>query len=229
MNRKIFEIHVKPPLALDVDDHRFRAEKERSDPAQPKILERVLSVNIKAGDTAAFDYIFSAYFRDMVIFAAHYTHESDSAEEIVQKVFVRLWEDRENINVDLSLRAYLLNMIKNSCIDWYRHQKAVKNYKNFVITNAVFFQCDTDNYILHSELEKQLDATLCRMPWEIAEVYRMNRVGCFTYVEIAKKLNISVRTVEVRIGKALHLLRKHLKDYLEAIIGALFLSGSGMI
>jgi RNA polymerase sigma-70 factor, ECF subfamily len=176
--------------------------------------EQFLVEKLKSGDPDSFSFIFSTYFRDMVYFAYSFTHELNAAEDIVQDTFVKLWEDHEKLNVTVSLKSVLMKTIQNKCIDWYRHKKVLNIHSTFIINNSPLYDYDTDNYVLKSELEGVIDNALATLPDNIREAFEMNRYEGLKYQEIAVKLNVSVRTIEVRIGKALDLLRKKLIDFL---------------
>ena len=149
----------------------------------------------------------------MVFFAYSFTHELTTAEDIVQDTFVKLWEEHEKLNVTVSLRSVLLKTIQNKCIDWHRHKKVLNNHSTFIIDNSPLYDYDTDNYVLRSELEGRIENAVASLPENIKEAFEMNRYEGLKYQEIALRLNVSVRTVEVRISKALDLLRKKLIDY----------------
>ncbi len=149
----------------------------------------------------------------MVFFAYSFTHELTTAEDIVQDTFVKLWEEHEKLNVTVSLRSVLLKTIQNKCIDWHRHKKVLNNHSTFIIDNSPLYEYDTDNYVLRSELEDIIENAVATLPDNIKEAFEMNRYEGLKYQEIAIRLNVSVRTVEVRISKALDLLRKKLVDY----------------
>jgi RNA polymerase sigma-70 factor (family 1) len=178
------------------------------------LVEKVLLVKLASGDREAFSAIFSAYYRDLVMFATGFTHDSVTSEEIVQETFTKIWEVHGNLNITESLRSYLLKTVQNRCIDWHRHNKIRQTHQNEVINNTILFEYNTDNYIFRSELEGLVKKAMLMIPKECADAFRMNREDGLKYQEIAEKLNVSLRTIEVRIGKALHLLRKHLADYL---------------
>ena len=97
----------------------------------------------------------------------------------------------------------------------------MQTHNNFVKESSPQFKYDTDSYILYSELQEQIEAALEKLPEEISEVFRMNRNKGLKYHEIADILDVSVRTIEVRIGKALHMLRNHLKEYFVIITSLL--------
>ncbi len=182
------------------------------------LVEKALILRLIGGDQSAFSNIFSAYHKDLVLFAMRYTKDLNNAEEIVQDIFVRLWEDRESVNVNISIKSYLLKSIQNKFIDWYRHNKIKKAHYDFVLADTLKYESDTDGYLLYNELQEQIDSTLSELPEEVSSAFRMNRYKGLKYSEIADLLGVSVRTVEVRIGRALHLLRNHLKDYLPDIL-----------
>ena len=87
-------------------------------------------------------------------------------------------------------------------------------HRNVVSEYSLQFEYDTDSYVLHSELQEQIEVALSKLPDDISAAFRMNRNKGLKYQEIAEIMDVSVRTIEVRIGKALNLLRNHLKDYL---------------
>lgn len=178
------------------------------------ILEQALINKLKTGDQDVFSGIFSAYYRDLVFFAFSFTHELSSAEDIVQDTFIKLWEDHEELIVTVSLKSILLKTIQNKCIDFYRHKRIKDDYSSYFINNTSLYEYDTDNYMLKSEMEEMIEKALDRLPEKIRETYLLNRNVGLKYKEIADKLNVSTRTVEVRISKALELLRKSLIDFL---------------
>jgi RNA polymerase sigma-70 factor (ECF subfamily) len=178
------------------------------------IFELLLIEKLKSGDPDSFSDIFSAYYKDLVFFAYSFTHELSSAEDIVQDTFVKLWDDHEKLNVTVSLKSILLKTIQNKCIDWHRHRKIVNNSGTYIIDNSPLYEYDTDNYVLRSELEEMIEKAIAILPEKFKEAFEMNRFEGLKYQEIANKLNVSVRTIEVRISKALELLRKSLIDFL---------------
>lgn len=177
------------------------------------IFEKFLIEKLKSGDPDSFSDIFSAYYQDLVFFAFTFTHELPSAEDIVQDTFIQLWDDHENLNVTISLKSILLKTVQNKCIDWHRHKLVVNNHSTFIINNSLVYEYDTDNYILRSELEDKIIKAVAGLPEHLKESFMMSREEGLKYQEIAARLNVSLRTVEVRISKALELLRNDLVEY----------------
>jgi RNA polymerase sigma-70 factor (family 1) len=177
------------------------------------LFEEYIIEKLKSGDKDSFSYIFSAYYRDLVFFAYSFIHELACAEDIVQDTFVKLWEERENLSVTVALKSILMKTVQNKCIDWHRHKKIIEKHTAFVTDNSSLYENDCDSYVLRSELEGRINKAIADLPEKYKEAFKMNRFEGFKYHEIAEKLHVSVRTVEVRIGNALELLRKSLIDF----------------
>lgn len=179
-----------------------------------QFLESTLLYRLKEGDHDAFTVIFTTYYKDLVIFAMNFLKQREIAEEIVQDIFVRLWDNSKTLSIDNSLKSYLLKCVQNSCFDLIRHNKIVQRYNDEIGSSQETFEFNTDNYVINSELEDLLKVALDKLSPEIYEAYCLSRYKGLRYKDIAVKMKVSVRTVEVRIGKALVILRDELKDYL---------------
>lgn len=206
----------KSPIPSGNEDSSLVVEKNKvkvNESSSISHIEKVILSRLQEGDYSAFSNVFSAYYRDLVIFASRYTNDLSHAEELVQDTFVMLWEDRCSIRINTSLKSYLLKTVQNKCIDWFRHKKIVQAHHNYVLEKPPQFALNTDSYLLYSELNERIENALKLLPDTISEAFRLNRQKGLKYAEIAEISGVSVRTVEVRIGKALHLLRRYLKDY----------------
>jgi RNA polymerase sigma-70 factor (family 1) len=180
--------------------------------------ERILLEKLKNDDQSAFTIIFTKYYQDLVQFSYSITRNPDTSEEIVEEVFLKLWENRNSLIIHNSLKSFLLKTVQNRSIDSLRHENITNKYASMVLEHSFLSENDTENYILHSELEANFNHAMAKIPDVYSEAFRMSRVEALSYQEIAQKLGISVRTVEVRISKALGLLREELKDFLVLIL-----------
>jgi RNA polymerase sigma-70 factor (ECF subfamily) len=176
--------------------------------------ERILLEKLKNDDQSAFTIIFTKYYQDLVQFSYSYTRNPDASEEIVEVVFLKLWENRKSLVIHNSLKSFLLKTVQNRSIDSLRHVNVTHKYASLVLEHPLLSENDTENYILHSELEANFNHAMEKIPAQYAEAFRMSRIESLNYHEIAQKLGVSVRTVEVRVSKALSLLRVELKDFL---------------
>lgn len=180
--------------------------------------EQLLVEKLRSGDKTAFTVIFRKYYKDLVCFSFAYTRDTEASEEIIQEVFLKLWEHRSFLQIKTSLKSYLLKAAQNKSIDYLRHNSIQNSYAELVRRMIIPFENDTENYVLHSDLQSAFSAALNKLPAELTETFMMNRKDLLSYSQIAQKQGVSVRTVEVRISKALVLLHKELKDYLLTIL-----------
>ncbi|MDD4116428.1 MAG: RNA polymerase sigma-70 factor [Massilibacteroides sp.] len=167
--------------------------------------------DLKNDNQNSFSFLFNTYYKDLVLFCGNYIDDLSTCEDIVQSVFVKLWADRHKLTIETSIKSYLLKAVKNSCFDEYRHKQIVKKHEAQFLEDENY---DTENYILYSDLHTHLDKALNKIPAPYREVFELNRFKGVKYKEIAKTLNVSERTVEVRISKALEFLRKYLEEFL---------------
>jgi RNA polymerase sigma-70 factor (ECF subfamily) len=173
-----------------------------------------LIIRLSKDDRSAFTMIFKKYYSDLVHYAHTIITDVMQSEDIVQEVFVKLWENRTKTFVHGSLISYLLKAVHNRCVDFIRHHEVTGRYTALTLKQALNSYNNIDTYILQSEIQANYNDALDRIPDVYAMVYKMNRNESLTYAEIAEKLNLSVRTIEVRMGKALSLLREELKDFI---------------
>jgi RNA polymerase sigma-70 factor (ECF subfamily) len=171
--------------------------------------------SLKNGNAHVFSVIFKTYYRDMALFGGTILPDRAACEDIVQSIFLKLWSERATLVIETSLKSYLLKAVRNACLDEIRHRNIVLEHESRTLSgNLPDGPADTENYILYSDLQKHLRQALERMPGTCRESFELNRFDGLKYREIAKKLNVSERTVEVRIGKAIDFLRKYLREFL---------------
>lgn len=174
--------------------------------------ENFLLSALRQDNKEAFSLLFQKYYTDLVLFCGNFVRDKSSCEDIVQSIFLKLWNDRKNIRIETSLKSYLLRAVRNSCFDEFRHLEIVRQYESDP-DHSVLDSYDTENYILYSDLSAHLQQALDQLPAPYREAFEMNRFEGLKYREIAVRLNVSERTVEVRVSKALEMLRKLLKDF----------------
>jgi len=179
--------------------------------------EKVLFENIKKGHLQSFETVFHQYYGMLCSFAENYTKNPDSAEEIVQDIFVRFWEKREQLNIEFSLKNYLLRSVKNQCLNYIKHEKIQQ--KHILSTNAKHESNDSfeDNF-LGIELAEKIEESISSLPEKRREIFRLSREDGLKYHEIANKMNISVKTVETQMSLAIKYLRTKLIDFLSILL-----------
>lgn len=168
-------------------------------------------------DEIAFRTLFFQFFSPLCVFAHRYVDRWETCEDIVQETFFKIWKNRKNIEINTSSRNFLITSVKNSCIDFLRKQETEQNWQLKEIENNTLQYTSGDIYST-IELEQMLSAALAKLPDNIRIVFEKNRFDGMTYTEIAAEHNISVKTVEAYMTKALKHLRVELKDYLPLIV-----------
>ncbi len=168
--------------------------------------------------TDDFEKIFREYFTPLVYFAVKYVKDTDTAKEIVHHVFYRIWENKTEIHLDKPLRSYLFTAVHNRCLNYVRDH--ARFHPEEVSDNllAVMVESTAQDNLEAIELEAAFSSALSELPDKCALIFQMNRINGLKYREIAVKLNISVKTVEAQMTKALKLLREKLVDYLDVIL-----------
>ena len=174
-----------------------------------------LLVELAQGDEKAFSLLFKKYYKDLVLFGGNFLPDRCACEDIVQSVFLRLWNERHLLHIKTSLKSYLLKSVQNACFDEIQHKQVIRKHENYVLSFANMIKdMDTENYILYSDFQQHLQQALDKIPATCRETFELNRFEGMKFREIADKLQISQRTVEVRISKAIDILKKHLKDFM---------------
>lgn len=175
--------------------------------------EFFLYEEMKRGKEYAFDFFFNYYYPGLCIYAQKMGSISkEEARDVVQDVFVKFWNDREKLDVLFSIRSYLFVSVKNKCLDLLR--KKNRNIKIQEITDQHDITDESFESFVLSELESLFNNSLNKLPERCREIFEMSRLHGLKNREIATKLNLSEKTVENQVTKALHILKEELKDYL---------------
>ncbi len=167
-------------------------------------------------DEDAFRSLFFEFFPSLCVFAHRYVDDWDTCEDLVQDTFFKIWKNRKSIEINTSSRNFLITSVRNSCVDYLRKQDFARTWQEREIKDKTGYT--SDDLYSHIELEQMLTIALSKLPENIRVVFEMNRFEGKTYKEIAEEKNISVKTVEAYMTKALKMLRVELKDYLPLII-----------
>jgi RNA polymerase sigma-70 factor (ECF subfamily) len=176
--------------------------------------------SILLGGDKGFRQVFDSHYPRLVRFAKEYVGDKHDAEDILQDVFLTLWEKRTSLRADTNLNAYLLTLVKYQCMDFLKHKQVVNR---FLAHQKSLQQQETAfNYYSISKFEpEQMDIeslerlagkAIGELPEQCRKVFELSRYDGLKYREIAEKLGISVKTVETHISHALKILRITLKD-----------------
>ena len=160
-----------------------------------------------------FQIVFKTYYNLLCNYAVTFTRDADASEDIVQDLFIKIWEQRRGLLREASIRYYLFTAVRNNCITWLRREK-----QNMVIPftgdEAIAETMDYPEIRPGEDRDEKalLEQAISRLPPKCKEVFLLSRLGKLSYREIATHLDISQKTVENQLGKALKMLRAFLKE-----------------
>lgn len=175
--------------------------------------EHILFEKIKTDDEKAFERLFRHYYPHLCLYATQILKNPLAAEEIVQELFVRLWERRKETEIESSLKNYLLRAVKNLCLNFIKHNQIKNEYFQKILAENEPISSD-DNFENQTELFQIIEKSISELPAKRREIFRLSRQEGLKYREIAEKMNISIKTVETQMGLAMKTLREKLRDFL---------------
>ena len=164
---------------------------------------------LRKGDSQGLEYLFRQYYEMLVKTAVYLVFDKEVAEDLSQEAFVKVWEKRQQLPDIVNFKAYLIRIVKNSAFDHL-------NKANIVASNLeqfLYFKEETSMPLTEKqdELKEQISQAISLLPPKCRLIFSMNRFEGLTNEEIADYLEISKRTVETQISKALKILRTELK------------------
>jgi RNA polymerase sigma-70 factor (ECF subfamily) len=171
--------------------------------------------SVKSGDLRMFENFFRSHYQMLCYYALKFVSSPDTAEEIVQDLFYTLWEKREELTITTSLKAYMYAATHNRCLKYLDHRQIELKYEKYYREQAVDSYEPASDMTNINEIQQVINKTLDSLPEKCSRIFRLNRFEGLRYNDIAKELSISVKTVEAHMGKALKMLRKNLKEYVE--------------
>src|SRR5690606_33414694 len=162
--------------------------------------------------------LFRTYYQPLCNYAYTFVQDRDEAEEIVQTTFLAVWERKEALEIRTAVKPYLYAMVRNACLNVLKHEKVKKQHA--VVQMAVGERSveSVARTVMASELETKIYEAMDTLPEQCRLVFKLSRFEELKYSEIAEQLNISVKTVENHMGKALRIMREQLRDYLPLLI-----------
>ena len=165
---------------------------------------------IRNGDKREFESLFRSSYVSLVRYAKTLIKDHDTAEEIVQDLFFRLWQDKEKINIESSLNGYLFRSVHNRCLHHIEHNKVVERHAEEMLYRQTESPESPSDILNYKELQDKIARILERLPAKCGKIFTMSRFEGLKYTEIAEKLSVSVKTVEANMGRALKEFRKEL-------------------
>ena len=180
-----------------------------------------LAQRLQSGDEDAFRLLFQQSYVSVCKTIQRFIKDKGIVEDLAQDIFVRLWEKRQQLNITTSVGAYLHRMAINEALTYLRRQKKM-NHADISDLPIKAQEHSSEEVMVGDELQVKISAAINTLPPRCQAIFRLSRFEKMSYKEIAAKLDISVKTVENQMVKALKILRGHLQNYLPLflLIGA---------
>jgi len=169
--------------------------------------------SIKIINIENFEILFKQYYTELCNFALKYTKNNEDAEEVVQDVFYKIWEKRSFINIKISIKSYLYISVRNKCLQNINHKKIVRIYEKYIDKQDNTEASTPHENLVYEESIEIFNEALNTLPERCIEIFKLSRFEGLKYKEIAKKMSVSVKTVEANISKALKTFRNYFPEY----------------
>ncbi|NTD97650.1 RNA polymerase sigma-70 factor [Agrobacterium tumefaciens] len=170
------------------------------------------SKHVYDNDTS-FEHLFKTHYHALHAYAQVMLKDEDLAEEIVQGMFLKFWEKRQNFKIQ-SIKAYLYKCVYNDSLNYLKQEKTKIKYQEFTLHTMNTEHESAAAKIELTELQKRLREALLQLPEQCRTIFQMSRFEELKYREIAERLGLSIKTVENQMGKALKIMRLRLADFL---------------
>ena len=169
---------------------------------------------------ASFEDFFKKHFLSLCAYCQFkFGLDLDMAKEVVHTGFIKLWDARQNLDAGISPKSYLYKIITNNVFDVLKHRKIRQQYVQFVLQSVPEF-APTNSFddMNVKQLQFEINAAVAELPEQMRRIFELSRFEGLKYSEIAGQLDISVKTVETQMGRALARLREKLSAYLSFLI-----------
>ncbi len=179
-----------------------------------------LAQRIKLGEKPAFQELYERYAPRIYHFSNSYLKNETDAEELVQDVFLKIWEKREILEASQNLKAYIFKIAVNSIYDFIRRKNIENAYKDFSRLNYTNQNDDTWHSVVYEEMKTTLDTLIQQMPEQRRRIFDLSKNKGLTNDEIALRLGLSKRTVENQLYRAVSFLKNQLQN--KSLLALLF-------
>jgi RNA polymerase sigma-70 factor (ECF subfamily) len=163
------------------------------------------------------ELLFRQHYEGLGRYAFSILKDQSAAEDVIQKLFSTLWEKRESLQI-MDVKSYLYRAVHNFCLNDLKRSKHSNLHFEISDKLAIASTVYSNQDVLQNELTQQIENAIDSLPEKCGEVFRLSRMNELSYREISEKLDISIKTVENHMGKALKLMRIELKEYLTDIL-----------
>lgn len=191
----------------NTDAKKYFTEKQRNKVVQ---MQQIVTIN-----KAKFEEIFNGYYDGLFRYCNTIISSREETEDIIQTVFLDLWKERNNLVIHTSLQAYLYKAVYFRCMNVVKHEKVKNKYTSEKMTRHEHIENDP---AMFEEVNRKIEEATNNLPEQCRKIFSMSRNDGLKYHEIANVLELSPKTIENQMGKALRIMKEALRDYLNLII-----------
>jgi RNA polymerase sigma-70 factor (ECF subfamily) len=177
---------------------------------KPDDSDKKLLCGIRDNDLSAFEMLYNRYKRKIYSFSLKYLRNRTEAEDLVQNVFINLWEHRQSLDETQSIKSYIYRSAVNHIYNIYKKRAIRTRYLEYEIKRLDQSSNPTYDLVIMHDLESTINNVVTTLPPQQQKIFSMSRSKNYSHEEIAKKLDLSVRTVENQIYRTLKVIRKRL-------------------
>lgn len=181
----------------------------------------ILIESLRNGDEKAYTYLIDSYHHKLCVYANSLAKNIYSAEDIVQNVFIKVWEQRARLKSDHSIKSFLYKSVYNEFIDLYRKNQSLFSLEKtyYDALNSVVLEDDSESF---QRILKVVNKEIESLPPKCKEVFILSKKEGLTNIEIAEHLDVSIKTVEAQITKAFSILRSSLEEKVKSVLFMFF-------
>ncbi|PIF34232.1 RNA polymerase sigma-70 factor (ECF subfamily) [Flavobacterium sp. 9] len=169
--------------------------------------DTILINRLRSGDETALTELYNRFWQALFVSAYNVLKDKELCEDIIQDIFMNIWHNREKLEINISLKGYMYACARYQVFNQFKKNKDKIHVELFQEIDKRFQHSTPETLLMHEELVHQINAIIETLPEKCQQVYKLSREEQLTHKEIAERLNISTKTVENHITKALHVIR----------------------
>lgn len=181
-------------------------------------MDEGIIASLARRDEKIFEQVFKTHVKELNAYAFAIVKDEMAAEEMVQNIFYKLWERPEKLSINGSVAAYLYRAVYNECLNHLKHLKVKKKHEAHTLHQMKNQTDSASKHLVAKELQSRIRQALERLPEQCRTIFQMSRFEELKYRDIAERLEISPKTVENQMGKALKIMRTELAEFLPFFI-----------
>ena len=186
---------------------KIQFSKQKTLPNQDLNHDITLINRLRSGDESALTELYNKFWQALFVSSYNVLKDKELCEDIIQDIFMNIWHNREKLEIKISLKGYMYACARYQVFNQFRKNKDKIHVELFQDIDKRFQHATPETLLMHDELVQQINAVIDTLPEKCQLVYKLSREEQLTHKEIAERLNISVKTVENHITKALHVIR----------------------